>query len=331
MSFAESLRSWSKPLTLYEVIPPDRSAPRETVADQATYIANLILDHDIDAINVPEIRNEERNGDRVAGFMEKQDPRNFGRTILDALDDGVDLIVNHATVYDPPEDQEAWFRATFEKFDIDSLVIVGGESSQVDYPGPGVPEGSRIARRVGEDLGVDPCLGAITIPTRRREELDEPERMLAKIDDGAEFFTSQVVYEAESTRQLLADYDAACQEHGVDPAPVFLSFAPITGRKDARFLEWLGVRIPETVKEWVFATHAHPLERSVRVAEHLLREILTFSERRELDVPIGINVEHIMRYNFDASEVLLDRLDSLLAWHELETSGRSPQQTRPDK
>jgi hypothetical protein len=318
VSFATELREGSPPWTLYEVIPPDRSAPRETIADQAAYIANLLVDHGIDAINIPEIRNEERNGDRVAGFMEKYDPRNFGMTIQDVFDGDIDLVVNHAVVYDEADAQREWFRATYEKFGIDSVVIVGGESSDVDYPGPSVPEAAQLAREVGQDVGLDPCLGAITIPTRRREDLDEPERMLAKIDDGAEFFTSQVIYEADSTRQLLVDYDQACREHGVDPAPVFLSFAPITGRKDARFLEWLGVRIPDEVKNWVFQARANPLDRSVRVAEHLLREILTFTDRRDLDVPIGINVEHIMRYNFDASEVLLDRLDSLLDWHELE-------------
>jgi len=318
VSFATELREGSPPWTLYEVIPPDRSAPRETIADQAAYIANLLVDHDIDAINIPEIRNEERNGDRVAGFMEKYDPRNFGMTIQDVFDGDIDLVVNHAVVYDEPDAQREWFRATYEKFGIDSVVIVGGESSDVDYPGPSVPAAAQLAREVGQDVGLDPCLGAITIPTRRRADLDEPERMLAKIDDGAEFFTSQVIYEADSTRQLLVDYDQACREHGVDPAPVFLSFAPITGRKDARFLEWLGVRIPDEVKNWVFQARANPLDRSVRVAEHLLREILTFTDRRDLDVPIGVNVEHIMRYNFDASEVLLDRLDSLLDWHELE-------------
>jgi hypothetical protein len=320
VSFARQIREWSRPLTLYEVIPPDRSAPRETIADQATYIANLLVDHDIDAINIPEIRNEERNGDRVAGFMEKYDPRNFGMTIQDVFEGDVELVVNHAVVYDEPQAQREWFQATYDKFGIDSIVVVGGESSDVDYPGPSVPEAAQLAREVGDAYGIDPCLGAITIPTRRREDLDEPERMLAKIDDGAEFFTSQVIYEAESTRRLLVDYDAACREHGVDPAPVFLSFAPVTGRKDARFLEWLGVRIPDDVKRWVLETRANPLDRSVRVAEHLLREILTFADRRELDVPIGVNVEHIMRYNFDASEVLLDRLDSLLGWHQLETS-----------
>jgi hypothetical protein len=317
VSFAQRVRDWEEPMILYEVIPPDRSAPRETVADQARYVANLIRDHEVDAINVPEIRTEETNGQRVSGFMEKHDPRNFGMTIRDVLGDPVDLVVNHAVVYEPPDEQRDWFDATYEKFGSENLVLVGGESSDVDYPGPTVTEAAGIAQDRGQAAGADPCLGAITIPTRRREDFDEPERMLYKIEHGAEYFTSQVIYEADATRQLLVDYDEACKRAGIDPAPVFLSFAPITGRKDARFLEWLGVEIPDSVTDWVFQTRASPLKRSVRVAEHLLHEILTFAGRRELDVPIGVNVEHIMRYNFDASEVLLDRLASLLEWGEI--------------
>jgi hypothetical protein len=322
VSFAQRLREWEHPLALYEVIPPDRSAPREEVADQAAFVANLLADHGLDAINVPEIRNEERSGNRVAGFMEKYDPRQFGMTIRDLFDGDVDLVVNHATVYEDDDEQGEWFEATFGKFGVDNVVLVGGESSDVDYPGPGVTGAADIAQRIAEARGTDPCLGGITIPTRRREGFDEPDRMLAKQAHGIEFFTSQVLYESQATRQLLRDYDTACREADVEPAPVFLSFAPITGRKDARFLEWLGVDVPEAAREWILATHASPLERSVRVAEHVLGEVLDDVDRRGLDVPVGINVEHIMRYNFDASEILLDRLSSLLELQQIKRRQR---------
>jgi 5,10-methylenetetrahydrofolate reductase len=186
-----------------------------------------------------------------------------------------------------------------------------------------VTEAADLARRVGERIGTPPCLGAITIPTRRGGSVDEPARMVRKIQHGVRFFTSQVLFEADSSRALLRDYDAACKAAGVRPAPVFLSFAPITGRKDADFLEWLGVEIPATSKEWILAPHANALDRSARVAEHLLRDVLMFVDRHHIDVPIGINVEHVMRYNFEASEAVLDRLESLLEWTELERHARS--------
>lgn len=323
MTFRELLHDWPRPLLMYEVIPPPRSAPREEVADTAAFIRNLLSDHDIDAVNVPDVRNESRNGNREARFMKKRDPRQFALTLSDIFGDDAEIICNRCTVYETEAEQREWLAQTYEKFGIENLVLVGGESSDIDYPGPSVPRMTELARAVAEDTGTDASLGAITIPTRRREDLDEPDRMLYKVQHGTEFFTSQVIFEAESSCQLLADYDRTCKEAGVDPVPVFLSFAPITGRKDAGFLEWLGAEIPATCKDWILATHARTLDRSVRVAEHALREVLRFAEREELDVPIGVNVEHVMRYNFEASEVLLDRLASLLEWHQIEHAART--------
>ncbi len=318
MSFADRLRAWDEPLVLYEVIPPHRSAPREEVADAATFLGHLLADHDVDAINIPEIRNESRNGNRLSGFLKKEDPRVFGKTLGDVFQGDTELVVNHSPVYAPPEVEVDWWDATFQDFQIPNIVVVGGESSDVDYPGPTVGEGAQLARKVGKRHGVDPCLGAITIPTRRRSDLDEPERMVKKISQGVEFFTSQVIYESHSTRDLLTDYRDACDDAGLQPAPVFLSFAPITGRKDAKFLEWLGVQIPESTREWILDPTSRPLDRSVRIAEYALREVLDHVDRHSLDVPVGINVEHIMRYNFEASEVLLERLTSLLELQEIE-------------
>ncbi len=316
MSFGSDLRAWDRPMVLYEVVPPDRSAPRETVGDQAAYVSRLLADHEIDAVNVPEIRNEERQDDQVTGLLEKYDPRQFGRTVSDVIDGDVDILVNHVVVYDETPDQREWFGATYDEFGIENVVLVGGESSDVEYPGPGVTDAAELARDVGDERDVDACLGGITIPSRRRDDFDEPQRMLHKQRHGIEFFTSQVIYEPTTTRELLLDYDAACREADIEPAPIFLSFAPITGRKDIRFLEWLGIDIPEDVREWVLAPRSNPTHRSVRVAEHVLYDILSFVDRQELSVPIGINVEHIMRYNFEASELLLDRLTSLLDWNE---------------
>lgn len=318
VTFQQRLQEWSRPLVLYEVIPPPHNAPREEVADTAAFIRALLSDHPIDAINVPDVRNEDRNGNRKASFMKKRDPRQFALTLQDVFGGDVDLIVNRVTVHEQEAEQYDWLKTTYSSFGIPNVVLVGGESSDVDYPGPGVTRTAEIAGEVAEALDVEATLGGITIPTRRRERLDEPERMLHKMRHGIGFFTSQVIYEARASCQLLRDYDAACREAGVDPAPVFLSFAPIAGRKDLEFLEWLGVEVPPACQEWILATHARPLDRSVRVAEHALREVLAYVHRRDIQVPVGINVEHVMRYNFEPSEVLLDRLSSLLDWHAIE-------------
>ncbi|MGQ0535993.1 MAG: hypothetical protein ACT4PT_07960 [Methanobacteriota archaeon] len=323
MSFLSRLRGNEGPSILYEVIPPPQSAPREEVVDIAVFVKTLLSEHRIDAINIPEVRDESGKTARVGRFMAKSEPRQFGAILHDLVGSDVEVIANRCVAYEPSPEQEEWFEVTYAKFGVRGVVLVGPESSKDPIVGPSVAEGARLARGVAERVLGAPdavAVGAITIPTRRRPDFDEPERLVAKAAAGVEFFTSQVIFEPDSTKRLLSDYDALCKRQGVEPKPIFLSFAPVTGRKDAEFLAWLGAKVPAPTLQWILDAPRGATERSARVAEHVLREILVHAHERGLSVPIGLNVEHVMRYNVDASEILLDRLESLLAWRKLETS-----------
>ncbi|HVL87755.1 MAG TPA: hypothetical protein VM681_07120 [Candidatus Thermoplasmatota archaeon] len=321
MALSKRVREWEEPVTLYEIIPPPESAPEEEVVDMAAFIRTLLHEHRVDAVNIPEVRNETRGGARLGRFLQKMDPREFGRHLRKASGEAWDIVVNHSPVHEPPETEAKWFEETYADGYTD-IVLVGGESSKIRYPGPSVNEAARLAREVASRAfpndGSRVLLGGITLPDRRRRELDEPERLLAKQRAGLDFFTSQVLFEPESAKALLHDYDLLCRREREEPRPVFLSFAPVTGRKDVEFLEWLGVTIPNHAREWILGTGGRAIDRGARVAEHAFREILRYAHSRELRVPIGLNVEHVMRYNLDASEVLLDRLESLIEWHRLE-------------
>lgn len=314
MVFRDKLDDRGEPLTLYEVIPPADSVPQETVEDTTVFVKNLLSEDPLDAINIPEVREEDRNGQRKAGYMQKMDPRDYGQLLRKTLPDQ-DIIVNHVAVHAPPDDQRAWLEDTFRERGFRDLVLVGGESSDIDYPGPDPPEAAELTREVAAEIGIadEVTIGGITIPTRDAEA----ERILAKQEAGIEFFTGQVIFESESTKQVLARYADLHEQRGQEPPTMFLSFAPITGKKDAEFLKWLGVEIPPHTEEWILSGQGHALDRSVRVAEHVLQDVMAFADRQGIDVPIGLNVEHIMRYNFEASEILLDQLGSLLEWVEL--------------
>ena len=49
-------------------------------------------------------------------------------------------------------------------------------------------------------------------------------------------------------------------------------------------------------------------ERSLDVAIEVLNEILVNIEKNNLRVPVGLNVEHIMSYNFQSSVEMLQEL-----------------------
>ena len=47
------------------------------------------------------------------------------------------------------------------------------------------------------------------------------------------------------------------------------------------------------------------LEKSIELSISILDEIFSFQMENRIDVPIGLNIEHIMHYNFDHSVRLL--------------------------
>ena len=49
-------------------------------------------------------------------------------------------------------------------------------------------------------------------------------------------------------------------------------------------------------------------ERSLDVAIEVLNDTLNFISTNDLKVPIGLNVEHIMSYNFQSSVEMLQEL-----------------------
>lgn len=308
----EKVRDPTVPVVLYELLPPARETAPAARAAYVECVADLLARvPGIDAINVPEIRNESRSG-RPEPFRPKADPRRFVHELRDTLAVPLEAVVNHGTVYEDWATQQRWLEETQAVYGIENLVLVGGESSRIRYPGPSVLEMARSIRHVYDDALF--C-GGITIPTRRHRvgnaRKDEPLRLLDKAACGLEFFTSQVLYEAESARQLLLDYDRLCRERDVSPRRIFLSFAPASSRKEIAFLRWLGVEIPPAVEEELLQTAIGIGWRSLRLARRLLQDLLVFVREEGLRVPLGLNVEHITLRNFELSKEFLEQLGTL--------------------
>lgn len=319
-------------IVLYELIPPPRDAtPREieaVVECVAEFIASLPVP--IDALNIPEVRPESsRETQRPQAFVPKMEPREFVRWVRKALPAHVDVVINRCVVYAPREAQLRWLLRTYHEFQIENLVLVGGESSQIRYPGPSVLEtagwitGYLNRGRWPFDSSrpfarpTDFFLGGITIPTRRKPdpERDEPARLIQKARQGIQFFTSQVLYEPVSMQRLLRDYADRCRAEGIPPRRVFLSFAPVSSPSDVQFLKWLGVEIPPPIERELLRGWLGVAWRSIRVAERVLQEILDFVTAENIDVPLGLNVEHITSRNFEISAEMIARLVAVFERH----------------
>jgi len=295
MGFHEALLHPGVPVTLFEVVPPAAGKPE---ALESSLHELRQLRGRVDAINIPEIHDEDRPGERTSKFIERIEPRLLGSRIKRELE--MDVVINRVTVHDP--EPERWFRETSGPWDIANWVLVGGESKEIRYPGLNPGEAARLIK----SLGLPVSLGGITIPSR----VNEPERIRKKHAQGVEFFTSQVMFDSNDLVWLIQ------RLNGVE-ARVFISFAPVSNPRDLQFLRWLGVDIPHDLDRFLIgpahgaATAETCLERSINLAQRILMDV--FDNLPPDPPPIGLNIEHVTKRNFSPALAMLDRLGSLYA------------------
>jgi len=306
MALKDKILDPAVPVRLFELVPPAAENPAvESALAEVSKVRHLT-----DAINLPEIRDEGRSSPRTARFVPRLEPRVLGARIVRELE--TEVVVNRCVVYEPS--QRDWFEETSAKFSIQNVVLVGGESSKLSYPGPSVIEAAQEIR------GAHPqaCLGGITIPSR----LHEAERIRRKAATGLSFFTTQILFDSNDIVWLIQRLS------GLE-ARIFLSFAPVSHPRDLEFLRWLGADIPSDLDHFLLKSEpaqtpatkepaAAPtaaaggqsyLDRSLNLAQRILMDV--FDNLPPDPPPLGLNVEHVNRRNFRAALKMLEQLGNL--------------------
>lgn len=309
------------PVIFYELLPPTRTES----ADVDAYVEctlDLLTSTSImvDAVNIPDIHDENHKSPTSAEIdLPKIDPRAFAEILEHASYQNLKVVLNRATVYETMEVQKRWIEETHQKHKNNVIILVGGSSSKIEYPGPSVIDLSQHVKNNYQPQ--DFFCGGITIQSRRshNKEMDEPNRLLLKGLNGIEFFTSQIIYDSVCMKLLLRDYARACERQGILPKRIFLSFAPIANRKDLDFLRWLGAVIPKPIESELFKADIGIGWRSAKVAVWVLEEILSFMQHENIHIPLGLNIEHITRHNFEISLKFIERLGKLYQNHMLVT------------
>ena len=312
MRFRDKVRRPKRPVVVYEILPPREKDG--TLDSYAEKISSLLSQTHIDAINIPEVHDENERGERPVPNLERAEAREFGRLLQDRV--GIEAIVNRVTVHDELEIQKKWIKETFYDYDIENIILVGGESSKINYNGPSV---NTTAEYITRDLNTgrfDLFCGGISIPSRNIES----ESLLRKGSNGIEFFTTQVLYDSTKINKMLKYYDKICEENDVLPRRVLLSFAPVSSNKNIEFLKWLGVEIPRHTEMRLLDKNSDMTEKSLEIAREILNDILSNNEKNNIKVPIGLNVEHIMSYNFQHSINMLQELSKIYRKFCIKTS-----------
>lgn len=271
-----------------EVVPPESERGEAGLEAAVERVAELHAALGLDAVNIPEIREEgakSRRGERRRPFVPRVEPRVLAVCIQERL--GIPCIINRVVVHLARDRQLDWFRETWERYGVRRFVLVGGERSDRRYPGPSVPEANALLR---ERLAIPGGgIGNICIPSRR----GEVERMQRKLRSGADFFTTQVVFHPEEVTALL---DALGERREGARLPTLLvSLAPVRSERNIRFLRWLGVTLSNDLETWLTADETAVAERSLHHLCATWRRIVDHASTHESPCSLGLNVAPIGR------------------------------------
>jgi 5,10-methylenetetrahydrofolate reductase len=300
MRLKDKIKRPRRPVVAYEILPPREKDG--TLNSYASNISSLLSQTHIDAINIPEVRDEVARGERPIKNQIRAEPREFGKLLQDIV--GIEAIVNRVVVHQNIEQEMKWIEETNSKYEIENIITVGGESREIRYPGPTV---NQALHAISQNDSLNLLCGGISIPSRDRES----KRLIEKSENGSEFFTTQVLYDASNIIKMITHYQKRCDEKNTFPRRVLLSFAPVSSEKNIKFLKWLGVEIPKKTERLLIENSAIMSEKSMGITVSVLNEILSHLDKNKIKVPIGLNVEHIMSYNFQASIEMLQELSRI--------------------
>lgn len=290
MSLKSKIQNPADPVVFYEVIPPRLGADGELESrlELVGEVAGLA-----DAINIPEIRDETRQGPRRLRLPQRMEPREFSRAICAAT--RVETVINRVTVHDSAAVQRRWLSEGYREYGIRNLILVGGESQEANYPGPSVVETASLVA----EQGLPFLLGGITIPGRPQEV----ERVREKRERGLCFFTTQVLLESQAVVKLVQALEGL-------PIRILLSFTPVSHPRDLDFLKWLGVDVPAQLAEQVRqqTDPAAAVEQSFALARQILAEV--FANLPPRPPALGLQVERITKRNSTAARRMLSELGS---------------------
>ncbi len=281
---------------LFEVIPPPLEWKEEKIKIFSEKIINILKENEIKFLNIPEVVNETtREGERSVPYKEKIENVEFYLKLKDKFK--FNPIINKISVRLEKDKFEKWVDKVYRK-GIRYLVIVGGESSKIKYPGYSVTEAARLIKSKYPDIKI----GGITIFTRNKE----PYRILEKMKAGIEFFVSQIIFETSNMKQVLLHLWRLVKLEGFKFPDIYVSLAPAKRIKDIEFMKWLGVEFPTAIHFYITEKERKVEERTFEVIERMLGEIFDFMKKERLK--LGFNIEHVMYSNLELSEKIIKRI-----------------------
>lgn len=302
--FLDKIKSAESGVLLYGITPPKASTSPERVAEIAQKTVERLAGLDIDALVVYDVQDESARTDdeRPFPFITALDPFGFASTHLGALP--IPKIIYRPAGKFSAEELADWL----EEMHKHSFYPVF-----VGVPAPDFPVKTNLseAYRIWSKHRDTSVVGAVTIPERHNLLNDEDVRILDKMSGGVSYFISQCVFNLEYAKQVISDLTLRCNRQQIKPPTIIFTLTACGSEKTLHFMEWLGIHIPEELKEEL-KTSEDILDKSVTLCFDIASALSTFC--MEHDVPFGFNIESvsIRKAEIEASVDLANRIGEMM-------------------
>ncbi|HMJ70145.1 MAG TPA: hypothetical protein VK508_14665 [Cyclobacteriaceae bacterium] len=303
--FLKKVRNRESGILLYGISPPKAQSTPEKLQEIADKGLIILRTLDIDALVVYDLQDEaERTAEeRPFPFVSCLDPHVYASRYLREL--AIPKIIYRPAGKFTNEELTLWLNDLSKQT---LYPVFVGLPSPDSVPKTTLTEAYRIWR---ENHQHDSVIGAVTIPERHAILKDEDARMLDKMNCGVSYFISQCIFNVDYTRKVLDDLVAACKREKRHTPTVIFTLTLCGSAKTLLFLEWLGIHIPDNVKE-ALRTSVEPLTLSRQIATRIANDLAEYCVTN--DIPFGFNVESVSarKEEVDASLMLLNTVREIL-------------------
>jgi len=312
--FLEKIKSAQSGILLYGITPPKASTQPERIAEIAQNTLERLTNLDIDALVVYDVQDESARTaeERPFPFLPALDPFVFASGYLNSLT--VPKLIYRPAGKFSPDELSDW---------LDQLHQHRFYPIFVGVPAPDYPVKTTLAQayQLWSRHQETSAVGAITIPERHNVLNDEDSRMLDKMSCGVSYFISQCVFNIDYARQVIDDLALRCDRQQVDPPTIIFTLTACGSEKTLHFMEWLGIHVPEALKEELKAS-ADMLEKSVQLCLDIASNLTTFCMERA--IPFGFNIESvaIRKAEIEASIYITTKVGEMLREKGVRTSAK---------
>lgn len=301
--------------------PPKNDTPLEQVDEIADKLLDRVSDIDFDGLIVYDIQDENSRikKPRPFPFKSTHDSRLYSSLLHKKSTRPV--ITYKSVVQSNSDDFNQWANEAWQEYGVRDVVLVGSPSINNEISLP-----LSDAYQTLVDNQHEFFIGGVTIAERHASKRNEHERLIAKHKQGCSFFISQAIYNPQATIDLLTRYAIECQQQGVKPQRLILTFSPCGSKKTLEFIEWLGVNVPEATSLRILNAK-NPLHESIQFCVNSLQQIL--DAILPYDLPLGLNIESLTnrKAEIDGSillyKLLRSKMDNYLAKKELAALAQS--------